>query len=113
MASTQVVSHVKTGDIQVGDTVLTHGMRVRIDETRTFGCEGHGHLSSTSPCCIVHAHIGTVLNLDEVHEAGVVPMSFLRTEKWEDGKGWVTDRTDRWVVQGNHLATWTVEREEA
>jgi hypothetical protein len=58
---------IPTGEIRVGDVVLTHGMRVRIDEIRTY--EDHG---------AVYACLGTVLNLDEVRAAGVVPPELLR-----------------------------------
>ena len=34
--TTTILSNVKTGEIRIGDIVLTHGMRVRIDEIRTY-----------------------------------------------------------------------------
>lgn len=80
-----------------GDIVRTHGMRVRLD---------HG-ASHQRPDRAVYSWVGTVLNLDEVRAEGHVPMSFLRTQKWESG--WVTDREDVWVVQGNEFANWLVE----
>ncbi|MGA5127781.1 hypothetical protein ACPCAG_31325 [Streptomyces pseudogriseolus] len=82
-----------------GDIVRDHGMRVRLDELTTTERQG----------LTVYHWAGTVLNIDEVREAQHVPMSFLRTTKWEAGRGWVTDREDYWAVQGNKLATWAVE----
>jgi hypothetical protein len=50
------------------------------------------------------------MNVEEVREAGFVPMSFLQTHKWdESARRWTVDREDQWVVQGNRFATWTVE----
>ncbi|MFF4543699.1 hypothetical protein ACFY1J_05540 [Streptomyces sp. NPDC001406] len=82
-----------------GDIVSEHGMRVRLDNLTTVERQG----------LTVYCWVGTVLNMDEVREAKHVPLSFLRTDKWEPGKGWVTDREDVWTVQGNKLATWAVE----
>jgi hypothetical protein len=93
---------VHTGELRVGDIVLSYGMRIRINEIREHQDESThgGKFWSTD---------GTVTNLDEVREARIVPMSWLCTEKWTDGEGWVTDRRDHWNVQGNDLASWTVE----
>ncbi|MGW2550031.1 hypothetical protein [Streptomyces sp. NPDC001635] len=88
-----------SSELAEGDIVREHGMRVRLDKLTTV----------ERPGCTVYHWAGTVLNVDEVREAKRVPMSFLRTEKWEAGKGWVTDRDDYWAVQGNKLATWAVE----
>jgi hypothetical protein len=105
--NTQVLSRVKTGDIQVGDIVLEHGMRVRIDEIETYPGGPHGMGT-------VYACRGTVTNLIEVRQAGIVPRHFLFNEPRYNG-GPTADgaREDYWVVQGNDLATWTVERQEA
>ncbi len=88
---------VKTSELRVGDVVLTHGMRVRIDSIKSY--KGSTGLPAAS-CS------GTVLNLAEVLEEGYVPASFLRTRKSE---GYSEDRDDFWNVQGNDLATWQVE----
>ncbi|NEW75475.1 hypothetical protein [Streptomyces rhizosphaericus] len=88
-----------TSQLAQGDIVRTHRMRVRLDR-------GASHERSD---CTVYAWTGTVLNLDEVREQGHVPMSCLRTERWQSGQGWVTDREDVWVVQGNERAEWIVE----
>lgn len=34
------------------------------------------------------------------------------THRWDERRGWVIDRRDYWSIQGNDLATWTVERPE-
>jgi hypothetical protein len=52
---------------------------------------------------------GTVLNLAEVREAGIVPWSFLFDAE-RDSKGPGHGREDFWNVQGNNLAYWAVER---
>jgi hypothetical protein len=102
MAATQTTKTVKTGEIKVGDIVLAYGMRVRIDAIKRHEDPSsyEGQFWSTD---------GTVLNLDEVREAQIVPMSWLTTEKWVEGRGWTVDRRDFWNVQGNDLATWAVE----
>jgi hypothetical protein len=107
--------HLRTSQIRPGDTVCEHGMRVRIDQTRTYPCEGHGHNGGTpysAETCTVYAHLGTVTNVAEVRQAGIVPPSFLwDEERFTRGPG--HGREDAWVVQGNDLATWWVERPQA
>jgi hypothetical protein len=105
MSSTQQTGTVKTSEIHVGDIVREHGMRVRIDSIKYHAAQAPRLL----PVCACR---GTVLNLDEVLDAKIVPASFLTTEKWVEGEGWVTDRRDAWTVQGNDLATWSVETPE-
>jgi len=89
---------VTTGQLRAGDVVLTHGMRVRIDEIDPYQSR-HGDAWSCP---------GTVLNLAEVLAQKIVPPAFLTTEKREDGRGWVTGRRDYWAIQRNELARWTV-----
>jgi hypothetical protein len=64
-------------------------MRVRLGEIEQY----------QGPYGVVTWSIGTVLNLDEVRAAGIVPAAFLR----RDG------REDAWNVQGNDNARWEVE----
>jgi hypothetical protein len=71
--------------LRAGMVVRTHGMRVRLDSLVTWTDRGHR----------VAAWTGPVLNMADVKAAGFVPASFVR-----DGT---------WTVQGNDLATWTVE----
>ncbi|MFD3514827.1 hypothetical protein [Streptomyces sp. NPDC058657] len=86
-----------SSELVPGDIVLTYGMRVRLDEGTSR--ESNGELT--------YSWSGTVLNLDEVRDADVVPMSYLRTWKWAGG--WVIDREDARVIQGNRFANWLVE----
>lgn len=133
MTTTQLLHDVPTQDLQAGDIVLAYGMRVRLDTLHSrhgghyFSRDGvtEGKCSGGSvpeiddkACCVIYSWSGTVLNLDEVRDEGVVPVSWLRTEKYVEseaygpgtGAGWATDRNDQWTVQGNFRATWTVER---
>ena len=101
---------VKTSEIRVGDIVRNYGMRIRIDSITEYQpSELDRRQGSVKP---YWACLGTVINLDEVREAGVVPMSWLTTQKWVDGAGWTIDRRDYWNVQGNDLASWQVEQPE-
>jgi hypothetical protein len=86
--------HVATPDLRAGDIVLTHGMRVRLDTlagTHPTGHPEHAHRT-------VYAWHGTVTNPDDVRREGLVPLAW-----WRDG----------WTVQGNHLASWLVIRDDA
>ena len=88
---------VKSSELRVGDVVREHGMRVRVDSiTVREGWGSHG--------MDVYCGAGTVLNLDGVLAAKIVPASFLCTEKWVEGHGWTIDRRDAWTVQGNDMA---------
>ncbi|NGO67001.1 hypothetical protein [Streptomyces boncukensis] len=99
MTNASNVTIKDSSQLTQGDIVLDHGMRIRLDI-----CTSRKESDYT-----VYAWRGTVLNLEQVREKGHVPMSFLRTHVWKPGEGWVTDREDVWVVQGNELAEWTVE----
>lgn len=126
MTAMQLLHGVPTQNLRAGDIVLCHSMRVRLGTLRTYhggsysgrhGTEGRctqGHgPAGTDSCCVVYSWSGTVLNLDEVRAAGIVPVSWLRTEKWVDGSGWATDRDNQWTVQGNFRATWDIERADS
>ena len=100
---------VKSSELQVGDIVLNHGMRIRIDEVNeiedasTYGGR-------------FHCNPGTVLNVQEAVEVYDIPRSFLYNEARHSslGASHPDAREDYWVTQGNDLATWTIEsREEA
>lgn len=110
-----------------GDVVVNHGMRVRIDgPAKVFhgGCD-HSlrwttglHQTPEDPamaegaeCPVGYAWPGTVINVEEACASGGVSRGMLKTRKFVEGHGWVTDRTDFWSVQGNRLAHWFVERE--
>ncbi|RZU28227.1 hypothetical protein EV284_6393 [Streptomyces sp. BK022] len=87
----------KSSELTEGDIVREDGMRVRL-ESLDFGRGSHPDRS-------VYSWTGTVLNMDEVREAGHVPLSFLCT--WKSGG--VIDRQDVWTVQGNDFVTRAVE----
>src|SRR5258708_32722228 len=99
---------VKTSGIQVGDVVRAHGMRVRIDSIRVYA-DNQPERQRVKPDMPVYACLGTVINLDEVLAAGIVPPSFLTRDEWVERKGWTITRRDAWTVQGNDLARWNVE----
>src|SRR5580692_4058342 len=105
MANMQVLSNVKTSEIRVGDIVLNYGMRIRIDEIRVID-------DSTSHGGKVYCCLGTILNKDEAIEVHDIPRSFMFDNE-RDLHGPGHGREDFWNVQGNDLATWTVERQEA
>jgi hypothetical protein len=98
---------IPTSQIRVGDVVRAYGMRVRIDTIREYAPEGSSGSDVAWSCQ------GTVLNLDEVRAAQLVPMGWLTRDKWVEGQGWAACRDDAWTVQGNDLATWDIERPEA
>lgn len=97
--ATVTVHDVSTDELQPGDVVVTHGIRVWLDvEAQRFA--GSGNL----PEC--WSWVGLVLNVEEVRASGVIPVSHF----YFDGIG--QRRTEpRYNVQGNHNARWTVERQ--
>ena len=98
------MSGVKPSQVRVGDVVLEHGMRVRIDRISTYPGAADSPDTKT-----VYACIGYVLNLAEVRAAGIVPRSFLYdTERNNLGPG--HGREDEWNVQGNDLRSLTLDR---
>ena len=103
---------VRTGQIRVGDVVLTHGMRVRIDRIRPYHPGGQGCMTGMAreSCSLAWACLGTVTNLADVLAEGFVPRSFLYDSE-RDSRGPGHGREDFWNVQGNNLATWLVVRD--
>ncbi len=99
------LSNVKTGDIQVGDVVLNYGMPIRIDEIVR-------HEDPTTYEGQFWTCFGTVLNVQEAIEVHDIPRFFMFDNE-RDLHGPGHGREDFWNVQGNNLATWTVERGEA
>jgi hypothetical protein len=98
---------VNTSEIQVGDLVHAHGMRIRIDEIKVYD-------DSTSHGGKVYCCLGTVLNRDEAIERYEIPRSFMFNEaRHIHGPEHPEAREDYWNVQGNDLARWTVERQGA
>lgn len=96
------INNVSTPDLRRGDVVLTHGMRVLLDGERN---------SRTDMGREVIWWVGLVLNPDEAIDIYRIPRSFIGEHKWNDNEGWVFIQTNRWSVQGNDLARWTVERD--
>jgi hypothetical protein len=104
--STTQTKSVNTSELQVGDIVWTHGMRVRVEHVATYD-------GDRGPVWVA---TGTLLNLDEVKD--VIPAGFLhcfaRTEavRPEVRKAHATSHGvegECWTIQGNTLATWAVE----
>lgn len=98
--------HLNTTELQLGDIVHNYGMRILLD--RPAGKRPHGDRT-------VFWWVGKVLNPDEATASGLIPRSWLyhHSEHWVPGEGWRVDTNDpRWNVQGNHLATWSVERSD-
>lgn len=98
--SCRVTERVPTSEIQPGDLVLTHGMRVRVSAPRTY----------TDRDVTVYAFPGKVENLADVLAGGFILRSFLSESRWINGEGWRTELTGAWTIQGNDLARWVVER---
>lgn len=83
---------VNTLELNTGDVVLTHTMRVLLG--------GRGERFDPSTKRTVAWFAGTVLNADEVDPA-LVPLSFRTKEGYAPGT--------HWQIQGNDLARWIVE----
>ena len=81
---------VPSSDLRAGDVVLTHGMRVLIDAPRLYD----SHASNRDEYPTVTAARGVVVNYNDLPES-MRRMVGARAE---------------WTIQGNDLATWTVER---
>lgn len=107
---------VSTPDLRLGDVVLCHGMRVLLDtEPHVWsGTYAAGTGARMIPLGVVARPVyswpGRVLNVDEVREARIVPMSFLHDDAPQSP---FYGRRDIWTVQGNEWARWTVERASA
>lgn len=80
-----------TDELVVGDVVVSHGMRLELRSAPDV-YPASGERDGLD----VYAFDGTILNLEETRERGLVPAS------------WITAGT--WRVQGNRLASWYVER---
>lgn len=87
-----------TTQIQRGDVVHVHGMRVLMDVDPII-TEPAGRVVERR----CYAWVGLVLDPEEV--ADTIPRSWL----YRDGIG-QTRQEPRWNVQGNDLARWNIER---
>lgn len=87
---TEELEKVTTDQLQPGDLVLSHGMRIRLGERNEYA-GSYGGTAWWFP--------GTVENMSEVYQPDHVTAGLLKA----DGQ---------WTIQGNELATWwrVVER---
>ncbi|GAA4626929.1 hypothetical protein GCM10023196_037170 [Actinoallomurus vinaceus] len=93
---------VPTSQLQAGDIVLEHGMRVRLGGEPTV---------RKTPDLTVYCWRGTVENVEEVLAAGVIREADLSENVWVEGAGWERKLTGRWWIQGNDRVGWSVLRE--
>ncbi len=97
-----------TDELREGDIILNHGMRILIDGPAKVYRHEPQSRSNT-----VYVWPGLVLNADELcdkdseHYDSYIARH-LRGIWWEDRVP--RPRADEWSIQGNHLATWHVER---
>lgn len=98
-----------TTELQVGDVVVNHGMRILLDTPANV----YEHGSDLADK--VYSWPGLVLNADELcdreseHYDSYIACH-LRGTWWEDRVP--RPRKDQWEVTGNYLATWYVEDKE-
>lgn len=85
-----VVVSKSTDRLRKGDVLNVDGMRLELGAMRTYPGNYSGQYRT------VYQSFGKVLNLDEIDD------TFIRN--------CVKERDGHWVVQGNELATWYVER---
>ena len=101
----------RTDELATGDIVWNSGMRLQLGERNHRRDDQNGEgLEREGLSPDVFWFTGTILNVEEVNEAGLVPFSW-RCETRECFKG--TERYsrngDKWQVQGNARARWHVE----
>jgi hypothetical protein len=113
------ILYVKSSELREGDVVLTHGMRVLIDQEIKDYPGMYGDVFHTNGKVInldeavkdgtIHVHKDNPFGFEPKH--GVVPLAWLYPDVFRGGwtKDW--DADPRWAIQGNDNAHWTVERE--
>lgn len=106
MTTTQMIK-VNTLELQLGDIVHTHGMRVLLDIEPREWTETNKHHPARGKQ--VRAYRGRVINLDDVIAEGFIPASWLY-ERTQHGIVPDEPRNDCWTIQGNAFASWYVER---
>jgi hypothetical protein len=109
MSTTTVTTEsVPTTQLQVGDIVWSHGMRVRLDG---INYDSDEHPNQVEQYGRVLQFAGTVLNLDDVNASDSVPKGY--RVRFSNRTALVRaepQHFDYWAIQGNDNATWTVER---
>lgn len=99
MATEEITTH----DIKVGDLILNHGMRLRVDQEP----QPTRHLVD-SAAGVTLATAARIENWDEVVEEAKTgdhcASAFIVGQARQDDEG-----VARWVIQGNGWATWTRE----
>lgn len=101
---------VKSTDLRMGDVVLCHGMRVKLDRTPVM----FSYRRRTDDLLMDDGRSwhGLVLNPEQaIHEYDIPPGFIYHPADHHNGKRWVAATEPRWTVQGNDLARWGVERE--
>lgn len=101
-----LLQQVITLDLRPGDVVVTWGMRVRIDGPRSVTYQDPGRLGEP-----VYLWPGKVVNMEEIRSAGVIDMRLFERKMYTSAIGWYLEETDDWVVKGDNLANWRVERD--
>lgn len=94
-------------ELQVGDVVLEYGMRVLLEGEPDVYKPGW---DLSGPTREVRAWTGRILNLKEILKSGSIPPGYLAETKWVAGKGWTSEITGTWRVQGSENRRLLVER---
>jgi hypothetical protein len=90
-----------SSELRPGDVVGAWGMRVKLNEvSSTEDYQNAEGLRREGKDPRVFWSVGTVLNLEEVLNHGLVPRGWMGTDK---------DGNPTWQIQGNDRATWNVE----
>lgn len=92
----------KTGELQAGDVVWNHGMRLLIEAPLVVS-DMHPKDGPAGPCRFT-AGGARVLNMDDLEDEWLVGM--IRTDDRS------TPDRPAWSIQGNDFATWAVEVSE-
>jgi hypothetical protein len=103
----ETLERVPTPQLRLGDIVLSYGMRILLDTPAkiwhsSHGCDHGPDIMTHEKCRLAYSWLGTVTNPSEVEAGGSVPLGWMHYDTYPG--------EHRWNVQGNDLATWTVER---
>jgi hypothetical protein len=104
--------YLKSSEIRPGDVVLCNGLRVLIDqEIKDYpGVYGDVYHVNGKVVNLEEAKQDGTIYVDDDHP-GLIPLGWLYPDVFKGGwtKDW--DAEPRWVIQGNDLARWSVERD--